>query len=566
MAEPQFPLSLPSMDESDSLWGPPPTGTDMGLDVPFSVYNKGERLSRLANWLEDRSGKGQRGKGPQKGGKGGYGKGSWGQQPGQDGEKKPEIDEDEKDWETANYDKTNATKRFMPWSRGRGKGTGKGHAPTGPRRPGPGRGRGDKQKKKMDTRLGQLRYTHVHRQSSVEPAASWTPIVAFNLPDLSKLENTTQRSQPTDLKMCGEVMMYNPVFDRLAPKAPVPLRDFSHKTFYSELALDDDNLRGFSRQAKPDKISIFATDAVLATLMTANKAVMPWDVVVTRIRNIYFIDRREDSSLEHWTVNETAHEPPPEDSQPDRPIEQRINCAPLLAFEATVVSQAFAQQILTAPPSTGGKQAKGLEPHPFADDGDDPAAIVYRYRKWEIKSPPTVPGGFDYDITVRCQADGCVGKRSSYFRAFALNEYQHGQYSWRNKLATAQGAVMATEIKNNACKLAKWTCLSLLAGCDTMKLGFITRTNPSAREHHQVLQVLNQAPRTFAQQIGLQESHMWSVFTHIVRELEKARDGEPRQCFVILKDPNKNILRIYATPLDAFDGDESDSSSDSSSS
>jgi hypothetical protein len=34
-----------------------------------------------------------------------------------------------------------------------------------------------------------------------------------------------------------------------------------------------------------------------------------------------------------------------------------------------------------------------------------------------------------------------------------------------------RGAVLATELKNNSCKLAKWTAQSILAGADQMKLG-----------------------------------------------------------------------------------------------
>ena len=31
------------------------------------------------------------------------------------------------------------------------------------------------------------------------------------------------------------------------------------------------------------------------------------------------------------------------------------------------------------------------------------------------------------------------------------------QVDWRQKLDTQRGAVLANELKNNACKLAKWT-------------------------------------------------------------------------------------------------------------
>lgn len=46
-----------------------------------------------------------------------------------------------------------------------------------------------------------------------------------------------------------------------------------------------------------------------------------------------------------------------------------------------------------------------------------------------------------------------------------------GNVDWRQKLDTQRGAVLANELKNNACKLAKWTVQALLAGSDTLKFG-----------------------------------------------------------------------------------------------
>lgn len=55
------------------------------------------------------------------------------------------------------------------------------------------------------------------------------------------------------------------------------------------------------------------------------------------------------------------------------------------------------------------------------------------------------------------------------------NVYVYLQYcggvDWRSKLDTQRGAVLATELKNNSCKLAKWTVCSMLAGSDTIKFG-----------------------------------------------------------------------------------------------
>jgi len=44
---------------------------------------------------------------------------------------------------------------------------------------------------------------------------------------------------------------------------------------------------------------------------------------------------------------------------------------------------------------------------------------------------------------------------------------------WRAKLDTQRGAVLATELKNNSCKIAKWTASAQLAGSDIIKFGCV---------------------------------------------------------------------------------------------
>jgi len=46
-----------------------------------------------------------------------------------------------------------------------------------------------------------------------------------------------------------------------------------------------------------------------------------------------------------------------------------------------------------------------------------------------------------------------------------------GGVDWRSRLDNQRGAVLATELKNNSCKLAKWTVSSLLAGSSHIKFG-----------------------------------------------------------------------------------------------
>lgn len=51
-----------------------------------------------------------------------------------------------------------------------------------------------------------------------------------------------------------------------------------------------------------------------------------------------------------------------------------------------------------------------------------------------------------------------------------LGQYCNG-VDWRQKLDSQRGAVLATELKNNSYKLARWTCCAMLAGSEYLKLG-----------------------------------------------------------------------------------------------
>ena len=58
---------------------------------------------------------------------------------------------------------------------------------------------------------------------------------------------------------------------------------------------------------------------------------------------------------------------------------------------------------------------------------------------------------------------------------------------WRQKLETQRGAVLATELKNNANKLAKWTAAAHISATDMIKLGYIARASPRDNNSHVIL-------------------------------------------------------------------------------
>ena len=147
----------------------------------------------------------------------------------------------------------------------------------------------------------------------------------------------------------------------------------------------------------------------------------------------------------------------------------------------------------------------------------------------------------------------------------ALNEWDSrnsGGVDWRQKLDTQRGAVLANELKNNACKLAKWTVQSILAGADNLKFGYVTRYNVKDSSRHVILGTQQFKPIEFGQQINLSMDNAWGIVRLVIQysnnlsrhlfvfltisslrcvlDLVMAqKDGK----YLIVKDPNKPMIR-----------------------
>ena len=130
--------------------------------------------------------------------------------------------------------------------------------------------------------------------------------------------------------------------------------------------------------------------------------------------------------------------------------------------------------------------------------------------------------------------------------AYALNEWD-SKYcdgiAWRQKIDTQRGAVLATELKNNSSKLAKWTAQSIVAGADQMRVGYVSRTTPKDPADHVVLATQAFKPKELATQINLSLTNIWGIVKMVIE-------------MALSKDPNKPTLRLYAVPPNKFEDEE----------
>jgi translation initiation factor 3 subunit D len=227
--------------------------------------------------------------------------------------------------------------------------------------------------------------------------------------------------------------------------------------------------------AEKDEATIFATDNILSMLMCAPRSVYSWDIIIVKHGNKIFIDKREGSSLDMVTVNENAADAPLEMSEGNK---DQINSPGALKEEATHINNVFPTQVVVE--SETSKHDMNNE-HPFynaAEETDPPASKAYKYRRFDLSVDADAE---PLHLIVRTELDAVIKNNISgddqFLTIKALNEFDNkaqgsgGALDWRSKLASQRGAVVATEMKNNSCKLARWTVQAILAKADLMKLG-----------------------------------------------------------------------------------------------
>jgi translation initiation factor 3 subunit D len=75
---------------------------------------------------------------------------------------------------------------------------------------------------------------------------------------------------------------------------------------------------------------------------------------------------------------------------------------------------------------------------------------------------------------------------------------------------------------------------------------------PKVNDKHVVLGVVGWKPKDFAAQMNLQLSNGWGIVRTIADMCRSREEGK----YVLVKDPNKSILRLYELPADGLDEDD----------
>lgn len=408
-----------------------------------------------------------------------------------------------------------------------------------------------------------------NRDSSVNIRADWAMLEEIDFNRLSKLNLDTPDGE--DIDNYGFLYYY----DRSYDKAPVKNMERKlqplDRAAYNVTTSSDPVIQEL---AEKDEATIFATADILSMLMCAPRSVYSWDIVIVRQGNKIFLDKRDGASIDLVTVNENAADAPLEASEAGQTNTKQdpINTPGALALEATVINHNLGLQTVT---ESDTAKVEFNHSNPFYNPSEETeplASKAYKYRRFDLSLEKDEE---PLHLIVRTEVDAVVKNpirgEDQQLVIRALNEFDHkaqgsgGALDWRTKLASQRGAVVATEMKNNSCKLARWTTQALLAKADMMKLGFVSRANPRSAAAHVVLGVVGYKPRDFGVQMNLNTSNGWGIVRTVVdlvkslgktEEDEEEGEGEKVKKYVLVKDPNKPVIRLYNVPLNTFEEDE----------
>ena len=309
-----------------------------------------------------------------------------------------------------------------------------------------------------------------NRDSSVNIKPEWAMLEEIDFARLLKLNLDTSAGE--DIDNYGFLYYYDRTYDKPPVRNTERKLNVVDRAAYNVTTSSDPIIQEL---ADKDEATIFATDNILSMLMCAPRSVYSWDLIITRQGSKIYIDKRDGSALDMISVNENAADAPLEASEGNK---DSINFPGALALEATFINHNFTNQVVTESETSKLDMAHENPFYNPSEETEPLASKAYKYRRFDLSLEK------DEDplhLIVRTEIDAVVKNSISgddqFLTLKALNEFDHkaqgsgGALDWRTKLSSQRGAVVATEMKNNSCKLARWTTQAILAKADVMKLG-----------------------------------------------------------------------------------------------
>jgi translation initiation factor 3 subunit D len=300
-----------------------------------------------------------------------------------------------------------------------------------------------------------------------------------------------------------------------------------------------------------DERIVVATESVLSMLMTCTKSIYPWDIMVTKKGNSIRLDKRNGGVVDYISVNENASETPLEGDG--------MNCRQALSVEATKLQKEVRDVIKSSDEIV-------FQPMP---EGFSEGVIKYR-KFWMDTFSLVVRGSCHFALQGKggtledVEYSTIPESETSLVNCYALNEYEKVGIEYRRGLDHQRGAILASELKNNWVKIARymllirWVTECELVGVETMKLAFVSRSGFKDRKKHVLLGIVTERTDTIMQKMGMEMSNGYGILKALVDlwfgvtvvkngdELQVVEEGGLEDGnYCVVKDPYKSVLYVY---------------------
>ena len=137
------------------------------------------------------------------------------------------------------------------------------------------------------------------KPQSVAVGETWEEVETMTFDALNDVEPFEAPPAVRDVYKCGAIRAYDSTLARINGKNLRKLESYPDTTFLSVSTTEDPIVASLAQEGAG---RIFVTDDILAALMVSTRSVDPWDLVVKRIGDYLFIDKRDDGTFGMYFV------------------------------------------------------------------------------------------------------------------------------------------------------------------------------------------------------------------------------------------------------------------------
>eukprot|EP00917_Polyrhabdina_sp_WS-2016_P031328 GHVP01066869.1.p1 GENE.GHVP01066869.1~~GHVP01066869.1.p1 ORF type:complete len:561 (+),score=96.99 GHVP01066869.1:22-1704(+) len=385
---------------------------------------------------------------------------------------------------------------------------------------------------------------------SIEIRSDWELKQTVNLTAISKTMLEQDRVTMEDVAWRGKPFIYDKRADLSTPrvknilppglpKSLVAANDeyFEEKSMLSTQCstLHDETWWPIIQKSQNDHKNarqVIASNEIVSILMTACHSRFSWYLRANIVDGVLIFEKDYGSAVEKIFMDESIR-----DFNPTEEPNYDSFCN-----EVAHINDKFMSKVLRPNKTSENFGSNKIELDEIEYTKQKPTKL---YRYTTTKMPPIRAGNPDFVVNYRSEIDGQLpnasGTSGLVLTRALLEKPGKSKKSW-HVVGEASGALLTGELCHHDSILNRWMTSSYLAGCDSLKLGFISK-NAQIAGSHDLISVSSIQPQS---QIGMKCSHRWGVLRLLLEAIFKLeiQNGS----ILLLKEPNAQSLRIYSVP------------------